>query len=161
MIFRTSNYNFEGFVKDLLTNPATRKVHDVSHRLIAVASSRSKAHAQNFCHKVEAPAKVRTYDSYADLVQDPDIDIVYVATPISCHFQNVILSLHAGKAVLCEKALALTFEQARVMVETARDKRLFLLEGVWTRFFPLSARAGEMVATGVIGKVHRVIGKNS
>ncbi|EMR72396.1 putative nadp:d-xylose dehydrogenase protein [Eutypa lata UCREL1] len=149
------------FVKDLLTNPASRDVHDIAHKLVAVASSSSKASADAFLDKVKAPEGVKTYGSYHELVNDPDVDIVYVATPHSHHFQNTMLALEAGKHVLCEKAFTVTGSQARKLVETAKAKNLFLMEAVWTRYFPLSIKVRELVQSGVIGPVYRVIADNS
>ncbi|KAI1842725.1 hypothetical protein JX266_011046 [Neoarthrinium moseri] len=149
------------FTKDLLTNPATRDVHDIAHKLVAVASSSSKASAESFLSKVKAPDGVKTYGSYAELVADPDVDIVYVATPHSHHFQNAMLALEAGKNVLCEKAFTVTAAQAKKLVDKAKAKNLFLMEAVWTRYFPLSVKVREMVQSGVIGPVYRVIADNS
>ncbi|KAH6687686.1 NADP:D-xylose dehydrogenase [Verticillium dahliae] len=125
----------ETFSKDLLTNPATRDVSNVAHRIVAEA---------------------KTYGSYAELVADPDVDIIYVATPHSHHFQNAMLALRAGKHVLCEKALTVTAEQARRLVATAREKNLFFMEAVWTRYQPLSLKVRELVQAGEIGTVSRV-----
>ncbi|KAI1135889.1 NAD(P)-binding protein [Hypoxylon sp. FL0543] len=149
------------FTKDLLTNPASRDVHDVAHKVVAVASSSSKESALSFLEKVKAPEGTKAYGSYAELVNDPDVDIVYVATPHSHHFQNAMLALEAGKNVLCEKAFTVTAAQARRLVETARAKNLFLMEAVWTRYFPLSVKIRELVQSGVIGPVYRVIADNS
>ncbi|KAI1805746.1 NAD(P)-binding protein [Daldinia bambusicola] len=149
------------FTKDLLTNPASRDVRDVAHKVVAVASSSSKESAASFLEKVKAPAGARAYGSYAELVSDPDVEIVYVATPHSHHFQNAMLALEAGKHVLCEKAFTVNAAQARKLVETARAKNLFLMEAVWTRYFPLSIKIRELVQSGFIGKVHRVIADNS
>ncbi|KAI0479271.1 NAD(P)-binding protein [Xylariaceae sp. FL0804] len=149
------------FTKDLLTNPACRDVHDVAHEVVAVASSTSRASAEAFLSKVEAPTGAAAYGSYAELVGDGNVDIVYVATPHSHHFQNAMLALEAGKHVLCEKAFTVTAAQARRLVETARARGLFLMEAVWTRYFPLSVKLREMVAGGVVGPVYRVIADNS
>lgn len=145
------------FTKDLLTNPAIRDVKDVAHKLVAVASSSSKDSATSFLSKVNAPDGVKAYGSYAELVADPNVDIIYVATPHSHHFQNTMLALEAGKNVLCEKAFTVTAAQARKLVETAKAKNLFLMEAVWTRYFPLSIKIRELVQSGLIGQVYRVI----
>ncbi|OIW27941.1 NAD(P)-binding protein [Coniochaeta ligniaria NRRL 30616] len=145
------------FVKDLLTNPAVRGVSDVRHQVVAVASSTDASRAADFLKKVDAPAGAKTYGSYRELVADPDVDIVYVATPHSHHFQNAMLALQAGKNVLCEKALTVTASQARKLVDTARAKNLFFMEAVWTRYFPLSIKVRELLQSGVIGPVYRVI----
>lgn len=110
---------------------------------------------------MNAPDGVKAYGSYAELVADPDVEIVYVATPHSHHFQNTMLALEAGKNVLCEKAFTVTASQARKLVETAKAKNLFLMEAVWTRYFPLSIKIRELVQSGVIGPVYRVIADNS
>ncbi|KAL2197222.1 NADP:D-xylose dehydrogenase [Corynascus similis CBS 632.67] len=147
----------EVFTKDLLTNPAVRDVHDVRHEVVAVASSSSKDRAAAFLSKVEAPSSAKAYGSYHELVADPDVDIVYVATPHSHHFQNAMLALEAGKNVLCEKALTVTASQARKLVETARAKGVFFMEAVWTRYFPLSIQVRNLISSGAIGTVYRTI----
>lgn len=144
------------FCKDLLTDPASRDVRDVRHELVAVASSSSVDRASDFVNRLGVTT-ARAYGSYAELVADHHVDIVYVATPHSHHFQNVMLALRSGKHVLCEKALTVTGSQARVLVETARAQGLFFMEAVWTRFFPLSVKIREMVAAGEIGTVYRTI----
>ncbi|KAI0601862.1 hypothetical protein F4775DRAFT_539568 [Biscogniauxia sp. FL1348] len=149
------------FTKDLLTNPSIRHVDDVAHKVVAVASSTSKDSAASFLEKVKAPAGAKAYGSYAELVNDPDVDIVYVATPHSHHFQNAMLALQAGKNVLCEKAFTVNASQARKLVETAKAKNLFLMEAVWTRYFPLSIKIRELIQSGLIGPVYRVIADNS
>ncbi|KAI1431846.1 hypothetical protein GGR50DRAFT_697630 [Xylaria sp. CBS 124048] len=150
------------FVEDLLRDPATRDVTDVAHKVVAVASSRSTDSATAFVEKVKlAPEGVKLYGSYAELVNDPDVDCIYVATPHSHHFQNVMLALEAGKNVLCEKAFTVNAAQAKKLVATAKAKNLFLMEAVWTRYFPLSIKIRELVKSGAIGTVYRVIADNS
>ncbi|RYP91563.1 hypothetical protein DL770_002343 [Monosporascus sp. CRB-9-2] len=121
------------FVRDLLTDPGIRGVHDLRHEVVASSTSAQKA--ADFCAKVQHPPKTRTYASYAELVADPEVAIVYVATSQSHHFQNVMLALEANKHVLCEKAFTVTAAQARTLVDTARARKLFLMEAVWNRFF--------------------------
>jgi predicted dehydrogenase len=145
------------FVKDLLTNPAVRSVSDVRHQVVAVASSTDASRAADFLKKVDGPAQAKTYGSYRELVADPDVDIVYVATPHSHHFQNAMLALQAGKNVLCEKALTVNASQARKLVEAAKEKNVFFMEAVWTRYFPLSIKVRELIQSGVIGPVYRVV----
>jgi len=150
------------FCKDLLTNPATRSVTDVRHTITAVASSSGSGRAASFlkddinCHYA---SDVKTYGTYAKLVEDPNVDIIYVATPHSHHFQNVMLALEAGKHVLCEKAFTVTQAQLKKLVDKAREKGLFLMEAVWTRYFPMSIKIRELVKENAIGDVHRVTGE--
>ena len=149
------------FSKDLVTNPATRNVHDVRHEIVAAASSTSKDRAAEFLTKVKAGSNAKPYGSYHELVADPDVQIVYVATPHSHHFQNAMLALEAGKHVLCEKSLTINASQARKLVATAKEKKLFFMEAVWTRYFPLSIKVRELITSGTIGNVYRVIGKET
>ena len=97
------------------------------------------------------------YGSYAELVADKNVDIIYVATPHSHHYQNTMLCLNAGKHVLCEKAFTVNAAQAKKLVELAKKKNLFLMEAVWTRYFPLSIEIRKMIESGDLGTVHRVI----
>lgn len=72
-----------------------------------------------------------------------------------------MLALHAGKHVLCEKAFTVNAAQARILVDTAREKGLFLMEAVWTRFFPLSVQVRETIKNGEIGEVLRTVADTS
>lgn len=145
------------FTKDLLTNPALRDVSDIKHELVAAASSSSAARAEQFLKDVKAPGSPKAYGSYHELVADPNVDIIYVATPHSHHFQNAMLCLEAGKNVLCEKSFTVNAQQARKLVETAKAKNLFLMEAVWTRYFPLSIKIRELIKDKTIGDLKRVI----
>lgn len=131
------------------------------HDVVAAASSSAKHRAEEFLTAVGAPAGAKAYGSYAELVADPDVYAVYVATPHSHHFQNAMLALEAGKHVLCEKAFTVTAAQAKKLVAAARAKKLFLMEAVWTRYFPLSIKIRELIQSGAIGRVYRVIADNS
>jgi predicted dehydrogenase len=118
-------------------------------RLHAVAS-RSLPKAQAFAAKFNAPHAV---GSYEDLLTVPGIDAVYIATPHSEHHAHTLLCLRAGLPVLCEKAFAVNAGQAREMIQVAQEKRVFLMEAFWTRFFPAIAHALNLVRDGVIGEV--------
>lgn len=146
------------FCKDLLTDPACRDVHDVRHEIVAVSSSTSAERAAEFIKKIDGPSTAKTYGSYAELVADPNVDIIYVATPHGHHFQNTMLALEAGKNVLCEKAFTVTAAQTKKLIAKAQEKNLFLMEAVWVRYFPISIKIRQMIKDGVIGHVHRTIG---
>lgn len=96
------------------------------------------------------------YASYEDLVHAPDVDLVYVGTPHPMHYENVRLALEAGKGVLCEKAFTVNRRQAEELVQLARDKNLFLMEAMWTRFLPALAEVRRIVDSGEIGTVRQV-----
>ena len=111
--------------------------------------SRSQETADRFA---AARGFSRAYPSYAELAADPDVDVVYVATPHPFHAENVELCLRAGKAVVCEKPFTLNAAEARRLVGLARERGLFLMEGMWTRFFPLMGRLRRMLSDGTIGE---------
>ncbi|OJJ44182.1 hypothetical protein ASPZODRAFT_135670 [Penicilliopsis zonata CBS 506.65] len=149
------------FVRDLLTDPKVRGASDVSHTIVAVASSSSASRAEEFIVDKAIPRPCAAYGSYEELVADSSVDVIYVATPHSHHFQNSMLALEAGKHVLCEKAFTVNAAQAKILCETAKKKNLFLMEAVWTRYFPLSVQVRDLIKQGAIGEVLRVIADNS
>lgn len=132
-------------------NPETRDVNDITHEIVAAASSSSADRAQQFLKKVGAPSSAKGYGSYKELAEDPNVDIIYVATPHSHHFQNTMLCLEAGKNVLCEKAFTTNAAQLKLLVQKAKEKNLFLMEAVWTRYFPLSIYVRDVITSGKIG----------
>ena len=92
------------------------------------------------------------HGNYASMVENPDVDVVYIATPHAIHAENILLSLEAGKAVLCEKPFTLNMTQAKTAIDMARRKKLFLMEAMWTRYIPLMVRLRELLADGIIGR---------
>jgi predicted dehydrogenase len=117
-------------------------------RITAVAS-RSRERADAYADRYDVSTR---YGDYAALAADPDVDVVYVATPHSCHEADTRLMLEAGKPVLCEKPFALHARQAGRMVETARSRRLFLMEALWSRFLPSYRALVDVLAEGRIGE---------
>jgi predicted dehydrogenase len=100
----------------------------------------------------------RSYGSYADLLADPDVDVVYIATTHGQHRDHALLALRAGKPVLVEKAFTLNAAQARQVVAEARARRLFCMEAMWMRLNPLVRRAVAIAESGRIGAVAGVRG---
>ncbi|GME32213.1 putative dimeric dihydrodiol protein [Neofusicoccum parvum] len=149
------------FTTDLLCDPKTRGVNHIKHAVVAAASSSSADRAAQFLKSVGAPSTAKAYGSYEEFVKDPNIDIVYVATPHSHHYQCAMLCLEAGKNVLCEKAFTVNAAQAKKLVAKAREKNLFLMEAVWTRYFPLSIYVRDLITSGKLGTVQRVYSDNS
>ncbi|MDQ4127047.1 MAG: Gfo/Idh/MocA family oxidoreductase [Actinomycetota bacterium] len=117
---------------------------------VLAVGSRSEASAEKFAQERGIP---RRYASYEDLAADPDLDVVYVATPHPFHAGNAELCLGAGKAVLCEKPFTVNAAEAERVVGLARERGLFLMEGMWTRFFPLMERVRALISNGGIGEL--------
>lgn len=116
---------------------------------IAAVGSRSLANAQKFSSNFGGTA----YGSYEELVADPAIDAIYVATPHPAHHDNVILALNAGKPVLCEKPFAVNAKEAQAMVDAASRNSVALMEAMWARFLPHYAKVREIVDSGVLGPI--------
>ena len=91
--------------------------------------------------------------SYESLASDQEIDAVYIATPHTEHASNTVMCLEAGKAVLCEKPMAVNAKQIRHMVDVARTNKTLLMEGMWSRFPPGMAKVRELVANGTLGRL--------
>lgn len=96
------------------------------------------------------------YGDYESLAADKDIDIIYIATPHAFHMQHTLLCLQHKKAVLCEKPLALSYDQSLQMVNAAREKEVFLAEGMWTRFMPAINKVKELTDKEVIGPIRHI-----
>jgi predicted dehydrogenase len=120
----------------------------VPDAVVAAVGSRTDAGAGAFGERHGIP---RRHGSYQALAEDPEVDVVYVAVPHSGHQAETLRCLRAGKAVLCEKPFALNAGQAAEMVATARERGLFLMEAMWTRYLPAVVRVRELLAEGAIG----------
>ena len=115
--------------------------------IVAVAS-RSFQRATEFADRHGVQSR---YGDYESLLADPEVDIVYVATPQSRHASDTIACMQAGKHVLCEKPFALDLAQARRMIEVAQEKGLFVMEAIWSRFLPAYRSLVDMLEAGRIG----------
>lgn len=121
---------------------------------LRAVASRSQDRAYAFADTHEIPVR---YGDYESLVRDPAIDVVYIATPHPRHCADTLLCLEHGKHVLCEKPLAMNAAQAARMVDAARTHGLFLMEALWTAFFPAIRKVRETIAAGTIGNVRLVV----
>jgi len=132
---------------------ATRFMNDLVRcpqaKLAAVASrDTEKAHAF-----AERYGFTSSYGSYQEMLADPAVDIVYIAVPHPLHHSLAIAAMEAGKAVLCEKPVALHAAQMRDMAACAARNGTFFMEAMWTRFFPVNQRVHEILASGALGAV--------
>ncbi|WVW79033.1 hypothetical protein I302_100996 [Kwoniella bestiolae CBS 10118] len=157
------------FARDLLVDPSSREVSDVSHQITAVGS-RSVESAQKFIDGLKNPAegdswgwgakngkldRVKAHGSYDGVYNDPNVDAIYVGTPHNLHYKNTKDALLAGKHVLCEKPFTIDIEELEDLVAIAREKKLFLMEAVWTRFHPIAYAVEEVLKSGKLGKPKR------
>ncbi len=120
---------------------------------LRAAGSRNLQKAQEFTEKFGAPY---SYGSYQELANDPDIDIIYIATPHAFHMENTLLCLESGKAVLCEKPLAINSAQVKRMINLSRTNNCFLMEALWSRFLPHILKTKDLIDQGHIGAVQHI-----
>ncbi len=123
--------------------------------VIKAVASRSLEKAEQFKVKNNLQ-EARAYGSYQELANDPDLDVVYIATPHNLHMENTLMVLEGGKAVLCEKPFAINSEQVSKMIDLAGEKNLFLMEAMWTRFLPVITKVKEKIKANIIGTPCRV-----
>lgn len=119
------------------------------HQVVAVAA-RDLSRAEEFAKRFDIP---KAYSSYLELAQDPDIEIAYVGVLNPQHFEVSMLMLEHGKHVLCEKPMCLNETQVRQLVSFAKQKNLFLMEGIWSRFFPSYQYIREQIESGKLGEI--------
>jgi len=120
--------------------------------VLAVAS-RTKESADAFA---DSYGIERRYDSYEALARDPDVDIVYVATPHSRHYEDMKLMLEHGKHVLCEKSFTVDAAQAKEIFDLAKKKNVFVMEAFWTKLLPIYREVERVIASGAIGEIRAV-----
>ncbi len=112
-------------------------------------AARDKDRAQVFADKF---GFAKAYGSYKDMLEDPQVELVYIATPHSHHYEHIRLCLEHGKHVLCEKAFTANAKQAEEVMRLAESKGLLLAEAMWIRYMPMAATIREVVNSGIIGR---------
>jgi len=136
-----------------IANVVTSDMLLVDDTEVRAVASRDLGRAQEFAAKYGI---AKPYGDYRELIADPGVDVVYIASPHSGHYDVAKEALLAGKAVLCEKPITVTLAAAEELVAIARDRGVFLMEAMWTRFNPLVRKLRQLVADGVIGDVRTV-----
>ncbi|WP_426564473.1 Gfo/Idh/MocA family protein [Angustibacter sp. McL0619] len=117
---------------------------------VVAVGSRTEESAARFAREHGVP---RAHGSYADLMADPEVDVVYVATPHPGHQEAALLAVEAGKALLVEKPFTMDAAQARTVVDAARARGTFVMEAMWPRFLPHMVRVREILASGALGEI--------
>ncbi|KAF5382906.1 hypothetical protein D9757_006396 [Collybiopsis confluens] len=139
------------FSKDLLIDPKTRDVHDIKHRIAAIGS-RSVEKAQDFINtSLGGDKSIKAYGNYEDVYKDADVDVIYVATPHTYHYENALDAIKAKKHVLCEKPVTSNTAELRSLLAAAKEHDVFFMEAMWTRFQPLSLEFKKISDGGDLG----------
>lgn len=126
----------------------------VPDAMLMAVGSRSKEAAASFV--TEYPAR-HVHHSYDALASDPEVDVIYIASPHALHYEHTMLCLEHNKPVLCEKAFALHALQAKEMIEKARSRKVFLMEALWTKFMPHYQLLVNKVREGHLGEIRNVL----
>ena len=132
--------------------------HSTVPAMIALNEIECYAVASRSLEKAEAFARQygfqKAYGSYEEMLNDPEVELVYVATPHSHHFDHMMMCMEHGKAVLCEKAFTMNAAQARKIMDYAKEHGVFASEAIWPRYMPSRKMINDVIESGVIGKVN-------
>lgn len=148
MINRKFNWGILG--PGRIARQFARGIYSIDNTEIYAVASNYKERADIFCNEFNISQR---YDSYSDLVRDPMIDAVYIATPHRFHFENTKLCLEADKSVLCEKPFTVNAGECKELIELAKERNVFLMEGLWTRFLPIYRTVCNWIKNGEIGEI--------
>lgn len=131
---------------------ALTTLSEEEHRVVAVAA-RDLNRAQDFAKRFNIP---KAYGSYLELAQDPQIEIVHVGAVHTQHLSVASMMLEHGKHVLCEVPMGINEKQVQTLVALAREKGLFLIEGIWTGHFPIYRYVHQQIVNGTLGEIQSV-----
>lgn len=148
------NYRWGILAPGKIAHKFAAGLESVPRAQLHAVGSRNKDRARDFAQQYQAPV---WYDSYQKLVEDPDVDAIYIATPHTFHMENTLLCLQHNKAVLCEKPLAMNSRQVEMMIKQSQKSSSFLMEALWSRFLPNIIEAKRLIDSGAIGQVSKLV----
>ena len=121
---------------------------------VVAAYTRKENNLTAFCDKWSIPKR---YNTIRDLIWDPEVEILYLATPHIVHLEHFREAVQAGKPILCEKPMGMSAAETQEMVALAKEHCVFLMEGLWTRFFPIYSKLREILNSGKLGRIYNVM----
>jgi predicted dehydrogenase len=127
-----------------------KTINDMQEATVYAIASRTKEKAVAFANNFDIP---KAYGSYEQMVQDPKVDLVYVATPHSHHYEHMKLALENDKPILCEKPFTVNVAQAQEILDLAKKRNVMVAQAMWTRYLPMRVMLNDVLATGIIGEV--------
>ena len=136
-----------------IANTFARDIKHVNNARLHAVGARQSHSAEAFAAEYSIDT---AYGSYAELLADPNIDAIYIATPHTLHKEQAIAAMSAGKHVLCEKPATVTSIELEQVIETAKREQRYFMEGMWSYFLPVLAKANEWVNAGRIGRLTHV-----
>ncbi|GAA4324503.1 Gfo/Idh/MocA family oxidoreductase [Pontixanthobacter gangjinensis] len=136
-----------------IANKFANDLAEVEDAKLYAVASRNREKAEEFALNHQAEL---AYGAYSQLIEDANIDVIYIATPHIFHYELTLECLKNGKAVLCEKPFAMNTGQALEMIKVSRSKNVFLMEALWTKFLPHFEFAEEKLKSGEMGKIKSI-----
>lgn len=137
---------------------AGRIVHKVVHALHAIPEIHCYAIASRdygrACEYANMYGFEKAYGSYEEMLRDPWLELVYIATPHSHHFEHMMMCIEHGKHIVCEKAFTMNAQQARLVRDAAREKGVYVAEAIWPRYMPSRRMIDDVIESGIIGTVN-------
>ena len=133
-----------------IAHTVTKTLAQLEETELYAAASRSKEKADGFARQYGFQ---KAYGSYEEMLSDPEVELVYVATPHSHHYENMMRCMELGKPVICEKAFTINSRQAEEVKTYSEEHQVFVAEAIWTRYMPSRAIIQKVIDSGVIGKV--------
>lgn len=133
-----------------IANKFAEALQKTNDSILLAAAARDANRAKAFSQKWNFR---KFYGSYKELVSDPDVDVIYIATPHSYHFAHAKFCLEAGKHVLCEKPFTINIQQLKVLIHLSKKQKLFLMEALWSKFLPGIIKIKEIIDSGTIGDI--------
>lgn len=139
----------------IIANQMAEAIKDVPGSEIWGVGSRNLSTAKSFADKYDIKNALAPY---SELIRSPEVDIIYIGVPHPFHFELIMECLKNGKHVLCEKPFTLNANETRECMDLAQKKKLFLMEALWSRFFPVYAEVKKIVGNGTLGKINQITG---
>lgn len=136
-----------GAIADIVANALVETECIECYAIASRSYDRAAAFAKKFGFQ-------KIYDSYEKMVSDPEVELVYVATPHSHHYEHMMLALEHGKAVICEKAFTMNAEQAKKIKAYSEEHGIYVAEAIWPRYMPSRSIIQETIDSGIIGKTN-------
>lgn len=139
----------------MIANTYVQSIKAVKGAAVRAVGGRNMDKVNAFADKHNIPMR---YHSFTEVMQDKEVDAVYISLPNNLHAEYVKKAIDAGKAVLCEKPMAINAKEAKELTEYARQKNVFLMEAVWTRFLPIHDQVKKWIGDGKIGEISMMRG---
>ncbi|KAJ7067176.1 hypothetical protein C8F01DRAFT_1120532 [Mycena amicta] len=139
------------FVKDLLIDPKTRNVDDIVHKVVAVGSRNVDKAKEFIAVNADGDGSIKAYGTYEEVYADKEVDVIYIGTPHTYHYDNSLDAIKAGKHVLCEKPITSNVAELRSLLAAAKQRGLFFMEAMWTRFQPHAIAVIDLLESGELG----------